>query len=150
MERTTMKNATRNRARQFVLALALVGIFFGVLAAQEMPRGEWRAEFQTGGEQIWLQIHWESFGSNHTWGTDVKVSEVWGLDPNLSIGTHPNVKYELRRDAGTLTFTGDFDKGVGTGKISYAPNPEFAAGMKSMGYSSLTDDQIFQMTVNDV
>src|ERR1700722_12017755 len=129
-----MKNvATRNRATQFALALALVGIFFGILAAQEMPRGEWRAEFQTGGEQIWLQIHWENVDGTHTWGNTLKVSEIWGLDPSLSIGTRPNVHYELRRDAGTLTFTGDFDKGVGFGKISYAPNPEFAQGMKAMG-----------------
>ena len=38
------------------------------------------------------------------------------------------MKYELRRDAGTLTFTGDFDKGVGTGKISFAPSADFRAG----------------------
>src|SRR5579863_445238 len=156
MERSTMKiNDTRtfalnNRSMRFVLALALAGVFFGVLSAQELPKGEWRAEFQTGGEQLWLQIHWESFGSTHTWGTDVKVSEVWGLDPNLSIGSHPNVKYELRRDAGTVTFTGDFEKGVGTGKVSFAPSAEFVTGMKALGYADLSSDQIFQMAELDV
>ena len=54
--------------------------------------------------------------TSHTWGSTGKVSEVWGLDPNLSVGTHANMHFELRRDAGTMTFTGDFDKGVGSGK----------------------------------
>src|SRR5882724_1933731 len=150
MERSTMKSALRNRFTQIALALLLAGIFLGVLAAQEMPKGEWRAEFQTGGETIWLQLRWVTSDGVNTWGTTAKVSEVWGLDPSLSIGTRPNVHYELRRDAGTLTFTGDFDKGVGSGKISYAPNPDFVTGMKTLGYSNLTSEQVFQMTVNDV
>ena len=139
------KLVTRNRGMYVVLALLLAGIFFGALAAQEMPKGEWRAEFQTGGEQIWLQIHWEAAGSTHTWGSTWRVSEVWGLDPSLSIGTRPSVHFELRRDAGTMTFTGDFDKGVGTGEISFAPSADFVQGMKALGYSDLSSDQIFSM-----
>src|ERR1700689_3699932 len=93
-----------SRATQSILVLALATIFCTVLSAQQIPAGDWHAEFQTGGEQIWMQIHWQNPGNTWTWGQTWKVSEVWGLDPNLSIGTHPNVNYEMRRDAGTLTF----------------------------------------------
>jgi hypothetical protein len=148
MERLTMR--TRNRGMQFMLALLMAGIFLGIVSAQEMPKGEWRAEFQTGGEQIWLQIHWENSGSSHTWGNTWKVSEVWGLDPNLSIGTHANMHFEVRRDAGTITFTGDFDKGVGMGQVTFAPSAEFISGMKTLGYADLSSDQIFSMAEMDI
>ncbi len=55
-----------------MLALLLAGIFLAVLSAQEMPKGEWRAEFQTGGEQIWLQIRWVTSDGLITWGHAAK------------------------------------------------------------------------------
>jgi hypothetical protein len=140
----------RNRSTQLALGLILAGIFCAVLMAQGTPKGEWRAEFQTGGEQLWLQIHWEAPGETHTWGSTWQVSELWGMDPNMSIGTHANAHFELRRDAGTIAFTGDFDKGIGTGTIQFSPSAEFVQGMKGMGYANLSSEQLFAMTEDDV
>src|SRR5262249_61457081 len=62
-----------------------------------------------------------------------------------------SVKFELRGEAGTLSFDGAFRDGRGAGLFTFAPRAEYTGEMRSLGY---TDDlpiwRRFQLAVHDV
>ena len=61
------------------------------------------------------------------------------------------IKFELRREAGTLAFDGAFRDGRGAGLFAFTPRPEYIAEMKRLGYN---DDlplwRRYQLAVHDV
>jgi len=84
-------------------------------------------------------------------GQSIPLDEIGGLPRNDTQLTVANVKFELRREAGVLTFDGAFREGRGAGLFAFAPRAEYTSEMRSLGY---TDDlpiwRRFQLAVHDV
>lgn len=119
--------------------------------------GTWTAEIHGG--QVFLQTRtapppdWNRSGdSRGDWsmGHSLPIDEVSGLanDEHLTMAA---LKFELRREAGTLFFDGAFRDGRGAGLFTFAPRAEFTDEMKRLGYSDVLPVwRRYQMAVQDV
>jgi hypothetical protein len=73
-------------------------------------------------------------------GTSVPIAELTGLSPEELQGTGRPVSFVLRRESGTVTFTGRFANGTGQGTLHYASDPEYFARLAAMGVrNDITD-----------
>ena len=107
-------------------------------------RGQWTAERTNDGD-INLQISYSSPNgkgrSNH--GTDYDPSELAGFR------TGNDIRFELRRAAGTFHFEGRFDGEMGQGTFTFQGNPSYIPEMSRLGYKVEQDD-LFQLALFDV
>ena len=118
--------------------------------------GTWTAELHNG--KVFLQVRapaprdWNDRGSGDwSMGQTLPIDELAGLPPNDEQLTASNVKFDMRREAGTLAFEGSFRDGRGAGLFTFAPRAEFVTEMKRLGFS---DDlplwRRYQLAVHDV
>ena len=123
--------------------------------------GTWTAELHNG--KVFLQVRtaappdWNRGNNNSDWrgdwsmGQSFPVDEMSGLPGNEDSLTAATVRFDLRREAGTLTFDGAFRDGRGAGLFAFAPRAQFADEMKRLGYNDeLPLWKRFQMAVQDV
>src|SRR6185295_4577515 len=84
-------------------------------------------------------------------GQSYPVDELSGLPANDEKLTAATVKFDMRREAGTLSFEGAFRDGRGAGLFTFAQRPAYTAEMRALGY---TDDlpiwRRYQLAVHDV
>ena len=120
--------------------------------------GTWTAELRN--NKVFLQVQApqpDDWNRNNDWrggwnmGQSLPVDELSGLPGNDERFTAASVKFELRREGGTLGFEGSFRDGRGAGLFTFAPRREYIAEMRRLGYN---DDiplwRQFQLTVHDV
>ena len=120
--------------------------------------GTWTAELHTG--KVFLQVRtspppeWNrSSDSRGDWsmGHSLSVDELAGLPANDDQLTVTNVRFELRREAGTLSFEGAFRDGRGAGLFSFSPRAQYADEMRRLGYSEeLPLWRRYQLAVQDI
>ena len=141
----------------------LTAVLFALQAASGAApsadvHGTWTAEIHTG--KVFLQTRtspppdWTRRGDwdgDWSMGHSVTVDELSGLPANDERLTTASVRFELRREAGTLVLEGAFRDGRGAGLFTFAPRAEFTAEMKRLGY---TDDlpawRRYQLAMQDV
>ena len=145
--------------RKFMMGLGVVMLMTAVLTmrplrsrADDSIQGDWSAKFMSRGDTacIDLEVERSSWGHHNTWGNTHKISDFVGLDATLATAKDAAVHFELRRDAGIMSFDGRFHDGEGKGKFSFAPSSEYVQGMKSLGYSDLSQEQVFAFAIHDV
>jgi beta-lactamase regulating signal transducer with metallopeptidase domain len=105
-------------------------------------RGMWTAE-RKDGDRVWLQMSMRSAKNQWSSSTTFRASELQGL------GAGPDVRFQLRRDAGTFNFEGRFKGELGTGFFDFQPNPQYASQMRSLGYE-VREKQLLEMALHDV
>ncbi len=144
---------------KFTMWLAAAILMTGILttrvsrSADDGPIvGDWSAKIMSGCETacIDLEVQRSSWGHHNTWGNTHKLTDFVGLDASLANAKDSAVHFELRRDAGIMSFDGRFHSGEGSGKFSFAASAEYVQGMKALGYSSLDQEQIFAFAIHDV
>src|SRR5688572_693288 len=94
-----------------------------------------------------LQLHQ---GDRRQMGVGVRQSELQGLagaDENWSAR---DVRFSLRRDAGTFEFTGSFTNGLGAGLFTFTENREFVSAMRGKFGQQLADDDVMRLALHDV
>src|SRR5262245_58225459 len=146
----------------FRIRFALVAVFvllqLAPSRAQSDIHGTWTAEIRQG--KVFLQVRttppndWTRSGDwNGDWnmGQSFPVDELAGLPANDERLTASTVKFDLRREAGSLAMEGSFRDGRGAGLFNFAPRDAYLGEMRSLGY---TDDlplwRRFQLTLYDV
>jgi hypothetical protein len=97
--------------------------------------------------QLELRREGKTGRSNHSF--PVSVAELSGLGASQLVG-RADVRFELRRDAGTLSFEGRFDEGRGAGHFGFSANPEFADALRRLGHTGLDDEGLFSLAMHDV
>ena len=145
--------------RKSMMTLGVVMLFAAALTihprrgfADDSIRGDWRAKFMSGKDCACfdLEVQRSSWGHRQTWGNTHKISEFAGLDSSIATAKDAAVHFELRRDAGIISFDGRFHDGEGSGKFTFASSAEYIQGMKSLGYSNLSQEDLFSFTIHDV
>jgi hypothetical protein len=106
-------------------------------AATDTNSGQWLIDFQNDG-QIQLTLHQE----HHEHSFPVPAESFHGLARNA---TH----FEFVRDAGTFACDGRFAGDHGAGIFVFAPNPQYIAGMKSLGYT-IEPDRLMELAAFDI
>jgi len=129
-------------------SIKALGLFLLVAAApasaQTDIHGTWTAEIRQG--KVFLQVRttppadWNRSGNgNGDWnmGQSFPVDELSGLPANDEHLTATSVKFDLRREAGSLAMEGSFRDGRGAGLFNFAPRDAYVGEMRGLGY---TDD----------
>lgn len=84
-----------------------------------------------------------SEGKGSSLGMSVKIAELEGLTAADVQGSGKPVTFTLRREAGTITFTGRFANGSGQGTLRYQGDPAYWARIAAMGIQNdLLDRQV--------
>src|ERR1041384_7905501 len=138
-------------------ALAFLALAAGLGAQTSDVHGTWTAELRSG--KVFLQVHtapprdWNRGAERSDWslGQSFPVDELSGLPGSDDQLTASTVRFELRREAGTLAFDGAFRDGRGAGLFTFAPRTQYADEMKRLGFNDdLPVWRRFQLAVQDV
>jgi len=129
-----------------IVAALLTLPLAGGAAAQDI-RGTWFAgqgrDAQTGPT---LHLEMRLHGSN--WGRTVPIGELQGLDARAAAGGA--ARFQLRREAGTVTFNGTFSDGQGVGSFTFTPDQAFAAALVRRGMERPSAQQQWSMAMGEV
>lgn len=118
--------------------------------AQEGLMGRWELGPQSFGDlrpglaQLQMRLAENSFT-----GTTVALSRFAGLGGAIPAGTAP-ARFELRGEAGTIVFEGEFRGGEGAGTFRFTPSRDFAAGLQRRGLGTATPEELARAVIFDV
>jgi hypothetical protein len=140
--------AMKRYLHRFVLGTTLCILAVTILYAQSSSRGTWTAEFR-GDQPDRIHLQMQRALQHSNMGSDFKLTDFHGLDQATINGSNVPVKFELVRDAGTISFMGEFNKGLGHGEFNFTANPQYISEMKSMGYPDV-EDKAWELTALDV
>ncbi len=130
-----------------------------LLVRSDDTTGRWEAELRDGADRcglkddglcLQLTLRLGSRLNRSTWGFPVSVDDFSGLAARADDYSAPEVHFELRRDAGIVTFEGRFDEGDGRGDFSFVPNQEYRASLRKAGYGSAEDTELLALAVHNV
>ncbi len=121
------------------------------LERQPTLDGTWRARLQDNwtrkdGQQ-WLSLQMDR--DDDHFGMSFPMDELQGLGARGDRWTASDVRFSVRRDAGTVDFQGNFSDGRGTGTWRFVPNAEFVSAMRKT-YQDLSTEQAFRLAIHDV
>jgi beta-lactamase regulating signal transducer with metallopeptidase domain len=94
-------------------------------------------------------VHLRLTEGDSSWGRTVRLDTFEGLTASQLSAGGP-VQFTLRRDAGTFTFKGVVQGGVGAGTFSFAPDPAFADGLAKRGFARPTASEQYALARADV
>ena len=125
-------------------AMILVGTARALSPAAALE-GLWTARLTEDKIQLRLSV-FEEEGRSGEWNTSVTVDrrDVTGLRMDQE---HT---FELKREAGTLSFTGKFTGNRGSGSFEFVPNREFIETLGRKGYGKITDDKMIFLCLTDI
>jgi len=124
--------------------------------------GEWIANFKARNDgQVQFTLRYEERKSNssdgwnyNNWSSSngIAPDQLQGLTREQTFSTAGGqVKFQIKRDAGTFDCDGWFKDGRGAGLFTFVPNRGFVAELNRRGISgSLTDEQLFQFAHADM
>jgi len=126
-----------------VCLLASSSIFAAV------DKGEWTLSQSEDPAKVRLFLHSQrdgdhSFSSNSDWN----AADLKGLDWGTA-GKH-DVRFTIARDAGTIQAEGFLKDGSGAGLLTFQGNSQYSSQMSALGFSGVTNDDLFAYTLHDV
>lgn len=98
-------------------------------------------------------------GHFNNFGNSFALNAFSGLtEAQIQAGTQTPVVFELRREAGTISYEGVFRNGKGAGHFTFAPNRNYANAIRGLGLKFETDrgkkksedEELFQLAALDV
>src|SRR6476620_5560319 len=165
---TSRTDLLRNPARvlnkrrtRLMIALGLLALFWACYPTadttysnpQESGTGQWLVEFRTGETNVHMEMRYQrrsekgSGYSSHGFTIDPAALSGLSRDQAMSGGT--NVRFQVKRDAGTFNFEGWFKEGNGSGHFTFTPDRGFASQLTSQGIGSPTDEQLLSLAMSD-
>ena len=136
------------------LAAAVVdgdGVVPGALQTADRPtiQGTWRADYDNywtrSNNERWISLQLQYDESNTGFG--IPERDVPALADRRADGP---IQFALRRDAGRFDFTGSVSSGRARGEFAFTPSGDFITGMQRLGYSPLSDRDVWRFAVHDV
>lgn len=117
---------------------------------QATVEGTWttRARENDNGRR-WIQVSMELDDEHGNWGWSVDPDELDGLTFEQFDGEVSDARFELVREAGTVTFQGTIRNGRGNGTFSFTPNAQWQRDMEQLGYD-MSERRVFQSAIHDI
>lgn len=115
---------------------------------------QWLIEFRPSETKLQLTMRYRrqrdtGFSYNNT-GFGVTLDQLAGLTREQVLSsTGTNVRFQLKRDAGTFNFEGWFKEGNGSGHFTFSPNSAFAAELAKQGFGRPNDEQLLTLAMTD-
>jgi hypothetical protein len=144
------------------LALGAAGLLASTgaraLGQGDDPSGRWEGRLEDGrcererGGDLCLELKLERGRrwNQSSWGISVNVDELDGLEARSAGVSRNDVRFELRRDAGTIRFEGDFEDGSGSGRFTFSADRDYQAALERAGYGDTSDPELLTLAVHDV
>ena len=133
----------------FSVCLVTTSEFASPPAAGDAVTGRWRADVREKvPDRIYFDLRLDDDGERHQMGTTLLRESFSGLPTSLS--NTGVITFELRRDAGTTAFEGEFRDDWGSGRFTFAPNAEFAAAVRQRGERRDDPERLFAFALHDV
>ena len=140
-----------------ILTLTLA-VFLSAATASADLNGSWTATTDDEKEgRIHLNI---TRGKFQNMGNDFSVASLSGLTTaQINSTSQVPVQFEMRREAGLVSFDGVFKNGDGAGHFTFTPNRSYAATIRSLGIEFDLDkrgrnrdeeEELFMLAVHDV
>ena len=130
--------------KTLIFVVALLSCFSAYAVGSEVRSGAWTAEVD--GDELELTIF--APGDGHVFDVRAPVTVLGGLSQADATASAAVVKFELRRAAGTLDFSGRFADGVGAGEFRFTASESFVREMAARGYTALSDEQLLQFALS--
>lgn len=124
----------------------LIAFTASVVAAAEI-RGTWSALVE--GDHVQLSTR----RNRSDWSRTLSRSEFDLTDAQIEAASETPVHFVMKRDAGTLDFSGTFQRGEGVGRFTFTSNTSYAAALRALGMASdeaLDDEKLFSLATHDV
>ena len=171
MEWQNLRPALARAARLAFLTCALAALALsapsarrlGTAASAQAERfeGQWLVEYRTDEGKTSLTLNYQEDrtgrdGRQHrsNWNTtrNVAPESLHGLTREQALSASgTNVRFDLRRDAGTFACEGWFRQGNGSGHFNFIPDPGFAAELSRRGIVGTPDTrQLFRLAMAEV
>jgi hypothetical protein len=120
---------------------------------QESTVNQWLIEFKTSEARLQLTMRYRREGDNgfsySNTGFGVTLDQLTGLTRDQVMSSGANVRFQLKRDAGTFNFEGWFKEGNGSGHFTFSPSSSFAAELARQGFGRPTDEQLLSLAMSD-
>ena len=118
------------------------GAFRGI-GDSDLRDGSWFATSSSSGDRISFELKAED--EDHSWSSGFTVDKS-EITPFPGSG---NVEFKVVREAGTISFKGQFDGQEGFGHFHFVPDPGYYSALKQLGVEDLEDRRQFSyFTVN--
>ena len=110
---------------------------------------QWLIEYWTAENNLHLTMRYRrvrdtGFSYNDS-GFKVTLDQLTGLTRDqLMSATGTNVRFQLKRDAGTFDFEGWFKQGNGSGHFTFAPSSSFNSDLGRLGFGRASDEELLQ------
>jgi beta-lactamase regulating signal transducer with metallopeptidase domain len=141
---TAFTTAIRLAALTLVLAIAPIQIS-GQALSEERLVGLWDMQPTASGDAVVLRLCYAELFSR----TELPVEQVdWW--PAAPADVAEQVRFALRRDAGTFTFEGIVARDTAQGRFAFRPSARFGAELQRRGYQSLTPSQHLALAQHDI
>lgn len=129
-----------------VMALAVAAPVW----AQATVEGAWttRARESDSGRQR-IQISMELDDDTGNWGWSVDPADLQGLSFAQFDGDVADARFELVREAGTMSFEGTIRDGRGIGTFTFTPDAAWVRDMAALGFD-MSERRVFQSAVHDI
>jgi hypothetical protein len=138
-----------------ILAIGLLAAMPVVAPAATRPlTGSWTASLdEDRANRLQFSMRTSRHGNN---GTGYWIDAFTGLTAE-QVGSHSavDVRFEMRREAGTVTYEGSFRNGLGAGTFTFDANEDYAKALDRMGLELAAKDgdtqhQLFTLAIYDV
>jgi hypothetical protein len=115
------------------------------------PRGRWTLGLDPDGKRVWVGFEMRSSDSRHehSYGRDLDLATVQGLDPRMLHEGSGDVDFEIHRGAGTLHCKGALSKGEGGGFFEAELDRGFADRLARRGVGRPDESQQLRLLMAD-
>ncbi|HLK68955.1 MAG TPA: hypothetical protein VKU19_36235 [Bryobacteraceae bacterium] len=129
----------------------------GALAAVLIATGQvsqhqgqtWKIKLSDAPGMVHFTVQRSRDGNTWSTSTDVRFANFQGLSRNTIERGGP-AKFEYIHDAGRLVCQGDFSWNRGSGTFEFEPDHRYVSELRSLGYETPGEEQIFSMVLTDV
>jgi hypothetical protein len=129
-------------------------------ASQERSEGQWLVEYRTseGKTSLTLRHREGSRGRGGDWHTgewnttrNIEPEQLRGLTREQALSSEgTNVRFDIRREAGTFACEGWFKRGSGSGHFTFVPDQGFASELSRRGVGTPDARQMLSLALEDV
>jgi len=128
-----------------------ISLVFGLAQSTAPITGQWTISGPIVEDRVQLSIRRYRPGSEMSSSSSVPLGQLSGLTrAQLGSSTPLVTRFDIVREAGTLRLEGYLQNGSGGGNFTFIPNPGYANEMRSLGYSDLSDENVFRLAIHDV
>jgi beta-lactamase regulating signal transducer with metallopeptidase domain len=125
----------------------------GISVSPAVYRGTWTLASCGDIGKLRLEIVFavQNAGGSERWDESGCISdaELRGMSASSLSSAKGEAAFSVVRAAGTFDATGHFSNGNGAGTYTFVPSAEFRARIRALGNGTLTEDQLFALTIAD-